>query len=306
MYFDGCDHGNSQRLQGVQKGLMLQVPGDEAMLLLKPSLLLAGCAAVAVGVVGGWAVLTFSPTGTSSFEAPGRTISSEPLPILQPPADKSSADQPALAQPSPPASAKEPTRDRNATASGPTGVWIDHTGRGAVEITDCSGALCGRIVWLKDARNKSVCGKQIIGSARRSSVGTWDGGWIYDPDRDTRYSVELKLLDPNKLRVMGYMGSKLFSETYTWKRASADLERCDAVPAVASPSPGPNNPNPAASEITKAEPSAEPPETKPKAVKPTIADLEKFAREMVKGKAGGKECTVKLPYVGTVNVPCPG
>src|SRR5690242_8704055 len=171
MYFDGCDPGNSQRLQGVQKGLMLQVPGDEAMLLLKPSLLLAGCAAVAVGVVGGWAVLTFSPTGTSSFEAPGRTISSEPLPILQPPADKSSADQPALAQPSPPASAKEPTRDRNATASGPTGVWIDHTGRGAVEITDCSGALCGRIVWLKDARNKSVCGKQIIGSARRSSVG---------------------------------------------------------------------------------------------------------------------------------------
>ena len=24
------------------------------------------------------------------------------------------------------------------------------------------------------------------------------------------------------------------------------------------------------------------------------------------GKAGGKECTVKLPYVGTVNIPCRG
>ena len=39
-----------------------------------------------------------------------------------------------------------------ASAGGePTGVWIDHTGRGAVEITNCGGALCGRVVWLKDA-----------------------------------------------------------------------------------------------------------------------------------------------------------
>jgi len=276
------------------------------MLGLKPSLLLAGCAALAVGVVGGWAALTLLPTKMSAFEAREAIVSSQPLPISQPPADKGPADQPAIAPPAPPGPAKETARDRNVAPSGPTGVWIDHTGRGAVEITECAGALCGRIVWLKDAGHKSVCGKQIIGSARRSSGGTWDGGWIYDPDRDTRYSVELKLLDPNKLRVMGYMGSKLFSETYTWKRASADLERCDGAPAVASPTPVPNKPNPAGTEITKAEPSGDPPDAKPKAVKPTIADLEKFAREMMKGKAGGKECTVKLPYVGTVNIPCRG
>ena len=273
---------------------------------LKPSLLLAGFAALALGVLGGWAALTLFPAKTSSFEAREATVSSQPLPISQPSADKGPADQPAIAPPAPPGPAKETARDRNVAPSGPTGVWIDHTGRGAVEITECASALCGRIVWLKDAGHKSVCGKQIIGNARRSSAGTWDGGWIFDPDRDARYSVELKLLDPNKLRVMGYMGSKLFSETYTWKRASGDLERCDGAPAVASPSPAPNNPNPAGSEITKAEPSADPPDAKPKAMKPTIADLEKFAREMMKGKAGGKECTVKLPYVGTVNIPCRG
>jgi uncharacterized protein (DUF2147 family) len=276
------------------------------MLGLKPSVLLAGCAALAVGVIGGWAALTLFPTKMSSFEAREETVSSQPLPISQPPPDKGPAEQPAIVPPAPPGPAKEVARDRNAAASGPTGVWIDHTGRGAVEITECAGALCGRIVWLKDAGHKSVCGKQIIGSARRSSANTWDGGWIYDPDREARYSVELKLLDPNKLRVMGYMGSKMFSETYTWKRASADLERCDAVPAVASPSSAPNNPNPPATEITKADPSSDPPEAKSKTVKPTIADLEKFAREMVKGKGGGKECTVKLPYVGTVNIPCKG
>src|SRR5262245_34674749 len=89
--------GTANAFRSCKKGLVLQVPGDEAMLLLKPSLLLAGCAAVAVGVVGGWGVLTFSPTRTSSFEEPVQTISSGPLPILQPPADKSSADQPAIA-----------------------------------------------------------------------------------------------------------------------------------------------------------------------------------------------------------------
>src|SRR5262249_27458924 len=143
-------------------------------------------------------------------------------------------------------------------ASGPTGVWLDHTGRGAVEITECGGSLCGRIVWLKDAANRSVCGKQIIGNAKRSAAGTWDGGWIYDPDREARYSVELKLVGTNKLRVTGYMGSKLFSETYTWKRATGDLTRCDARPRSASSSPADSGPGEAHEQSTKTEPSADP------------------------------------------------
>src|SRR5262249_10916003 len=38
-------------------------------------------------------------------------------------------------------------------AGSPFGVWIDHTGRGAVEISDCNGKLCGRLVWFKDPNN---------------------------------------------------------------------------------------------------------------------------------------------------------
>lgn len=38
-------------------------------------------------------------------------------------------------------------------ASSATGIWVDHTGRGAVEITDCGGKLCGKIIWLQDAAN---------------------------------------------------------------------------------------------------------------------------------------------------------
>jgi len=65
-------------------------------------------------------------------------------------------------------------------ASDLTGVWIDHTGRGGVEITQCGANLCGRLVWLKDGANKKACGTQIIGNAKPVGKDTWDGGWIYD------------------------------------------------------------------------------------------------------------------------------
>jgi hypothetical protein len=186
---------------------------------------------------------------------------------------------------------------------------MDHTGRGAVEITDCAGALCGRIVWLKESAHKGVCGTQVIGNAKRTTAGTWDGGWIYDPDKKARYSVELKPVGSDKLRVVGYMGSKLFSQTFTWKRPTADLKRCDAPASTASPSPASSEPTPAPTKIAKSDTPAPAPDQQPESSDEPktrkglpIAALEKIAREVK--KRNGK-CTVKLPYVGTVGVPCP-
>lgn len=132
-----------------------------------------------------------------------------------------------------------------AAAAQPTGVWIDHTGRGAVEIAECAGGngLCGHVVWVKDGKNKSACRTQIIGNAKPVGGNTWDRGWIIDPDDNARYSVELKPMGEDRLRVTGYMGSKLFSETMIWKRAPAQLERCDnrqtAAPAPSAPAAAP-------------------------------------------------------------------
>jgi hypothetical protein len=63
-------------------------------------------------------------------------------------------------------------------------VWIDHTGRGAVEISNCGGSLCGKIVWLKDSAHNETCGKQVIGNVKPVGAGKWDNGWIYDVDED--------------------------------------------------------------------------------------------------------------------------
>ncbi|MDX2201666.1 MAG: DUF2147 domain-containing protein [Hyphomicrobiaceae bacterium] len=123
-------------------------------------------------------------------------------------------------------------------ASSPlVGMWIDHTGRGAVEITACGSFLCGYIAWLKDpnqpngkplvdAKGRPVCGLQIIGDLKVQSDGAWDNGWIYDPEKDEQYSLELRLKAKDQLQVLGYLGVKLLGETYEWKRAPTNQTRC--------------------------------------------------------------------------------
>lgn len=122
-----------------------------------------------------------------------------------------------------------------AYAADPAGVWMDDTGRGAVEIKSCGKNLCGHVVAVKSASDTKGCGKQIIGDAQPAGGGLWGNGWIYSPERRKNYDVELKPLSDGTLRVVGYAGTKLFSRTMIWTRAPADLKRCDQVEAKAAP-----------------------------------------------------------------------
>ena len=109
----------------------------------------------------------------------------------------------------------------------PTGVWIDHEGRGAVEISKCGQGLCGEIVWVKDEQTGSkACGLQIIGNVKKIGHNTWDQGWILDPEMGEKFDVELKPMSKSKLQVMGYLGVKTLSETMVWSRAPNTLKRC--------------------------------------------------------------------------------
>lgn len=121
--------------------------------------------------------------------------------------------------------------------SDPMGVWVDDTGRGAVEIKACGNALCGHVVAVKNANDTKGCGKQIIGDAQSVGGGRWDNGWIYSPEKRKNYDVELKPLNDGTLRVVGYAGTKLFSRTMIWTRAPADLKRCGTTDAKVAPQP---------------------------------------------------------------------
>ncbi len=128
---------------------------------------------------------------------------------------------------------------RGAAAQAPaadvTGLWIDHTGQGAVEIASCGDRICGRVVWLKNPSHKSksgklICGTQILGDLQRHPNNEWESGWIYNPEDEERFSAALKLANANTLIVTGYLGIKLLGETFTWKRSTGPLQLC-APPA---------------------------------------------------------------------------
>ena len=201
-----------------------------------------------------------------------------------------------------------------ALASSPLGLWYDHTGRGAVEITDCNGKLCGRIVWVKDANHKEGCGLQIFGDVKPAAGGKWDGGWIIDPEKDlkTRYDVEITP-QGEKLKVMGYAGVKFLSETMIWTRAPANLQKCTEVaarapepaPAAPTPAPAPNRgddkeppsvyPPPAATPAPA--PASPPAAANPEPPKPA-------PREAPTASAKPKDCKVEFAGI-SLTFPCP-
>jgi uncharacterized protein (DUF2147 family) len=210
----------------------------------------------------------------------------------------------------------------------PLGMWIDHTGRGAVEITQCGDKLCGHVAWLKDAKNASTCGEQIIGDLKSVGGGKWDNGWIYDPDRDEKFDVELTPAG-GTMRVLGYAGTKWLSESMTWKRAPAELEKCSKpdtaaeVPAakgkpetaVAAPAKTPAKAQ-AKTKDAKSEPKSEAPATAANEPEDDSDSTEKgrkhdgkaiaeIAEALNVKKLDGGKCRMDVPYVDmVVTFPC--
>jgi uncharacterized protein (DUF2147 family) len=145
-----------------------------------------------------------------------------------------------------PAEARSPAP---ASAAGPpeAGVWLDHTRRGAVMMEPCGANLCGRVHWLKDPldkqgkpliddlnpdkskRRQPVCGLQVIGGLVRQADGSWDNGWIYDPEKGERYDLAVRLDRAGTLTITGYMGVKWLSETHRWTRVARALPACSAT-----------------------------------------------------------------------------
>ena len=196
----------------------------------------------------------------------------------------------------------------SALAASPIGVWIDHTGRGAVEITDCGGRLCGRIVWVKDAGHNDGCNFQVIGDVKPVAGNKWDGGWIIDPEKDPdkKYDVEITPLSEQKLKVLGYIGTKFFSETMMWTRAPASLQKCGveaAKPGVV-PDPAPDaEPPRREAERRDAEPPIAQRTPEPNVDTPTPRDS---GRDTGRDSPAPKSKDCKLEFGGvSITFPCP-
>lgn len=131
------------------------------------------------------------------------------------------------------------TASRAAPAA-PSGIWLMDT-TVAVQIFDCGGMLCGRVIWLKEPldpqgvpkqdklnpntalRERQVCGPTIIWNARPLDPVHWEEGWFYNPDDGGTYRVTLNLKSADIMVARIYIGIPLFGKTKTLVRVPMGL-----------------------------------------------------------------------------------
>ncbi|WP_207792058.1 DUF2147 domain-containing protein [Siccirubricoccus phaeus] len=118
----------------------------------------------------------------------------------------------------------------SALAAVPEGVWLID-GKAAVQIFDCDGLLCGRILWLQTPRDpqgqlnrdrhnpdpalrqRRLCGMTILWGLRSSGPSRWDGGWFYNPEDGRTYNVTAELRSADLIVARIYSGVRILGQT---------------------------------------------------------------------------------------------
>jgi uncharacterized protein (DUF2147 family) len=130
------------------------------------------------------------------------------------------------------------TTSSTALAADLQGVWLTEDKDAALTITNCGGQLCGRIIWLESATDRSgalrldqnnpdlakqtqrVCGLVVISGLKPSGPDTWDGS-VYNPQDGQTYSGNITVLSDKALKVRAYIGLPIFGRSQTWTRVNS-------------------------------------------------------------------------------------
>ena len=121
-------------------------------------------------------------------------------------------------------------QSRFASSEVPDGTWL-FANRVAVQVFECSGLACGRIVWLlrprtpdghpdvdrlnpdPALRQRPLCGLTIIWGLRPDGAGRWSNGSLYDPQDGNTYDVTAERIAPDKLSARVYRSVPLLGRT---------------------------------------------------------------------------------------------
>lgn len=126
-----------------------------------------------------------------------------------------------------------------ACAADPHGNWLTENGRATVAIVDCGGALCGKIIALKepndpatgkpkaDSNNSDVAkrirpliGVQIVIDMKRDSTADKWRGQVYNAEDGNTYSGSITLVNAKTLNLKGCALGGLICKTQTWTRTN--------------------------------------------------------------------------------------
>ena len=102
-----------------------------------------------------------------------------------------------------------------------------------VEIYKKNGKAYAKIIKIIDPKYKDkLCDLCKGNNKNKPGVGInvllklekkrkkWSKGYAFDPRNGNYYNCYIKLIEPNKLKVRGFVGIPIFGETVYWERAS--------------------------------------------------------------------------------------
>ncbi len=120
-------------------------------------------------------------------------------------------------------------------AAVPQGVWLIDK-KAAVQIFDCQGLMCGRVLWMYKPRNamgvlnqdihnpdpalrqRPLCGLTMLWNLHPNGSQRWKDGWFYNPDDGKTYRVSARLKSDDVIVARIYVGLPLLGKTKTLAR----------------------------------------------------------------------------------------
>lgn len=103
------------------------------------------------------------------------------------------------------------------------GLWMTAQSDAVIEFAACAdapGALCGRIVWDKDAGTPAdTCGVQIA-RLERYANDAWRDGWVYDPRDKKKYKGAARVKSGD-LFIRAFVGVEILGQTEQLKRIAS-------------------------------------------------------------------------------------
>jgi len=125
-----------------------------------------------------------------------------------------------------------------ARAADPLGTWYTEDNDSQVRISNCGGALCGAIVWLKQPidpatgrpktdKNNADAGKQsrpligvqiVLGMKPNGTPGQWSGE-VYNAKDGKTYSGSFTMTGANTAELKGCALAGLICKSQAWTRA---------------------------------------------------------------------------------------
>jgi uncharacterized protein (DUF2147 family) len=110
----------------------------------------------------------------------------------------------------------------------PVGVWRDNEKGSVIQIYECGGALCAKVVKPYEAgardtnnpnpalRDRPLTGLTFMNGARKSSANVWKGT-LYNAEDGKKYSGSMTLVSNGELQMQGCALS-IFCQTRVFSR----------------------------------------------------------------------------------------